>query len=203
MIYGLIPAAGHSRRMGRPKLALPLGGQPILQRVISSLQTAGVDEVLAVVGPHVPELIGIITKAGAHCLAMDHETADMRETVMHGLAWLEDRFHPKPNDGWLLVPADHATLSVDVIKQINSSFSENPEHSICEPVFEGKRGHPVLVAWRHVQAIRDMPDGVGLNHFINSQAKEVIEVTVTSPEVLQDVDTPQDYEKLQSEWNKS
>jgi molybdenum cofactor cytidylyltransferase len=200
MIYGLIPAAGHSRRMGRPKLALPLGGQPVLHHVISSLKKAGVSEILVVVGPHVSELSKIAVDAGAHCLALEHETADMRETVMHGLAWLENQFHPKPDDGWLLVPADHATLSGAIFQKLISEFSKTKEQSICLPVHEGKRGHPALLAWRHVQAINNLPDGVGLNHFIRNQTGQIREVEVTSPEVLQDMDTPQDYDKLLNEW---
>jgi molybdenum cofactor cytidylyltransferase len=196
MIYGLIPAAGQSRRMGRPKLTLPLGGQPVLHRVISSLKSAGVSEVLVVVGPHVPELSSIVAGAGAHCLVLETETADMRATVVQGLTWLEDQFHPKPDDGWLLVPADHATLSVEVIHQVILAFSEQSDYSICLPVYEGKRGHPTLVAWRHVQAIKELPAGVGLNHFIRNQSNQICEVKATSAAVLQDLDTPEDYAKL-------
>jgi molybdenum cofactor cytidylyltransferase len=185
--------------MGRPKLTLPLGGQPILSHVLSNLKAAGVHEILVVIGPHVPELAGIVAKAGAHCLSLEDETADMRETVMHGLLWLENRFHPKPNDGWLLVPADHATLSVETVQQVISAFSEQRNHSICLPVYEGKRGHPTLLAWRHAQAIKKLPAGVGLNHFVRSKSEEILEVKANSPAVLQDLDTPEDYAKLIAE----
>src|SRR5207237_3552168 len=53
----LIPAAGKSTRMGRPKLALPLGGRTVLEHVVAALRDAGVEHVLVVVGPHVPELV--------------------------------------------------------------------------------------------------------------------------------------------------
>ena len=45
-------------------------------------------------------------------------TADMRATVRHGLAWLEEHFHPRPDDDWLLVPADHPTLDPLVIRAL-------------------------------------------------------------------------------------
>jgi len=199
MIYGLIPAGGQSRRMGRPKLTLPLGGRPILHWVISTLKSAGVSEILVVVGPHVPELGSIIAMAGAHCLTLESETADMRATVMYGLSWLESRFHPKPDDGWLLVPADHAALSVETIRQVIAAFNEGREKSICLPVYEGKRGHPTLLAWRHVEAIKELPAGAGLNHFVRSQSDEILEVKADSAAVLQDLDTPEDYAKLIAE----
>ena len=59
MIAGLIPAAGHSRRMGRPKLALPFAGRTVLELVIAALQAAGVAPVLVVLGPHVADLAGL------------------------------------------------------------------------------------------------------------------------------------------------
>jgi molybdenum cofactor cytidylyltransferase len=185
--------------MGRPKLTLPLGGQPILHRVIATLKSAGVGEILVVVGPHVPELSSIATKAGAHCLALESETADMRATVMEGLNWLENRFHPGPEDGWLLVPADHATLGVEIVQQVISAFHNQGGHSIWLPVYVGKRGHPTLLAWRHVQAIKELPAGVGLNNFVRSRSDQVLEVEVASPSVLQDLDTPEDYAKLIAE----
>ena len=37
----LIPAAGQSVRMGRPKLLLPLGGQTILERLFLPLALQG------------------------------------------------------------------------------------------------------------------------------------------------------------------
>lgn len=203
MIYGLIPAAGHSRRMGRPKLSLHVGGRPILDRVIASLKSAGVSEVLVVVGPQVQDLCSVVDNAGAHYLLLDEETADMRETVMKGLIWLEKRFHPRPDDGWLLVPGDHATLNVQIIQQIISAFDGKSCHSICLPVHEGQRGHPTLLSWQHVQSIRDSPAGEGLNQYIRNQSEHTKEIVVTSPSILEDLDTPQDYEKLLGGWNKS
>src|SRR5205823_5578166 len=111
MTFAVIPAAGKSARMGRPKLALPLGGRTVLERVVASLREAGVEHVLVVIGPHVPQLAALAERAGAHVLQLAEETPDMRATVEAGLRWLEERFHPAPDDRWLLVPADHPTLN--------------------------------------------------------------------------------------------
>src|SRR5712691_10446212 len=100
MTHALIPAGGRSTRMGRPKLALPLGDRSVLERVVGSVRRAGVEHVLVVIGPHVPELVPLARSAGAHVLLLDAETADMRATIEHGLRWLEDHFHPRPDDDW-------------------------------------------------------------------------------------------------------
>ena len=38
--FGLIPAAGKSRRMGRPKLMLPLGDSTVLEQVFAAVRKA-------------------------------------------------------------------------------------------------------------------------------------------------------------------
>ena len=55
MRYALIPAAGKSRRMGRPKVSLPLGGRVVLEHVIVALKQAGIEDILVVLGGIVPQ----------------------------------------------------------------------------------------------------------------------------------------------------
>src|SRR5438105_3807703 len=102
MILGLIPAAGKSTRMGRPKLALRLGECSILEHVIHALRAGEVEHVLVIVGPHVSELIPLAQAAGAEALLLPNETRDMRATVEAGLNHLEERFRPQQDDAWLL-----------------------------------------------------------------------------------------------------
>ena len=105
-VFAVLPAAGKSTRMGRPKLTLPVGGRSVLEAVVAALREGGVEHVLVVVGPHVPELVPLAEQAGAHVCRLDAETADMRATVEHGLRWLEERYHPRPDDAFLLTPGD-------------------------------------------------------------------------------------------------
>jgi molybdenum cofactor cytidylyltransferase len=196
MRYALIPAAGHSRRMGRPKLALPLGGRTVLEHVLAVLRQAGVEHTLVVLGPHVAELGPVAAAAGAGVQQLAAATADMRATVEEGLRWLEERWRPSPEDDWLLVPADHPTLSSEVVRQLCVARQKSPGHSIFVPTHGGKRGHPTMLAWKHVAGIRARPAGEGLNTYVRGRAGEALEVAVEDPAILFDLDTPADYERL-------
>jgi molybdenum cofactor cytidylyltransferase len=196
MIVAVIPAAGKSTRMGRPKLALPLGGRTVLERVLDALRAGGVEQTLVVLGPHVADLAPLARSAGAHVLLLDHETPDMRTTVEEGLRWLEDRLQPKPDDDWLLVPADHPALVPAVIAQLRETRARHPQHSILIPTWQGRRGHPTLIAWRHVAGVRAHPPGQGLNTYLRRHADETLEVPVEYAEVLEDLDTPEDFERM-------
>jgi molybdenum cofactor cytidylyltransferase len=200
MTFALLPAGGLSSRMGRPKLSLPLGGRTVLEQVIATLRRAEVEAILVVLGPHVCELATPAVAAGAMVYELPEATLDMRATVEHGLRWLEERFHPQSDDDWLLVPADHPTLSPDVVRRLIAARREHPAQSIFIPSFEGKRGHPALIAWRHVTGIRSFPREQGLNVYFRQQRDETREVPVASSAILTDLDTPQDYERLLRDW---
>jgi molybdenum cofactor cytidylyltransferase len=197
MIYALIPAAGKSERMGRPKLALPLGDSTVLQTVIESIRRGGVEQILVVIGLHVPELVPLAEDAGAHVLLLNQETADMRATIEKGLDWLDERFHPQLDDCWLLIPADHPTLDANVVRLLIKARQDHFGCSIFVPTFQGKRGHPALIGWKHAPGIRALPAGTGLNQYLRQFTDETMELPVKSEKVLCDLDTPDDYASLQ------
>jgi molybdenum cofactor cytidylyltransferase len=191
MTFAVVPAAGHSTRMGRPKLSLPLGDRTVIEHVVGTLRAGGVERVLVVVGHQVPEVGSLALTAGAEVLVLNQPTPDMRATVEHGLVWLESRYRPAEDDPWLLVPADCPLVAPAVIRRL---LAADGPGSIVIPVHAGRRGHPTRFAWRHAAGIRALPAGQGINTFI--QTEEVIEVPVEEAGVLADLDTPEDYERF-------
>jgi molybdenum cofactor cytidylyltransferase len=192
MIFAVVPACGQSSRMGRPKLSLPLGTCTVIEHVIVALRSGGVEQVLVVVGPHVPELVPLALAAGAEVLEVPEVTSDMRATVERGLAYLEEHFHPQPDDWWMLAPADQPILSAAVVRDLIAA-TISPLHNIIIPVHGEKRGHPTLIRWRKVAEIRAMPPDRGINSFLRAHAQETLELPISDPGILSDLDTPEDY----------
>lgn len=192
MIHAIVPAAGQSSRMGRPKLLLPLGERTVVERVVAALREAGVGQVVVVVAPRQGELAARAAAAGAQVVTLAAPTPEMRATVLAGLNWLE---HHGPPEAWLLVPADHPTLEAAVVRQLIQAREETA-CSIVVPSYQGRRGHPVLIDWRHVAGIRQLPEGAGINAYLRQQAAATRELPVDSPAILFDLDTPEDYERL-------
>lgn len=191
MTFAVVPAAGHSTRMGRPKLTLPLGGRPVIEHVVTALRGGGVANVLVVVGPHVRDLAPLAQAAGASVLALPAETADMRATIEAGLSWIEDHFRRTPDDRWLLAPADHPTITAGVVRTLLDASDP-----IVIPIHTGRRGHPTAFRWRHVAGIRALPPDIGVNAYLRAHADQVRELPVSDDGVLADLDTPGDYERL-------
>jgi molybdenum cofactor cytidylyltransferase len=195
-LFALIPAAGKSRRMGQPKLLLRLGDRTILEHVCRAVKLAGVERVVVVVGPDGCALVPLAESAGADVLQLDDDTAEMRHTILHGLSWLQTQCQPRPDDAWLLLPADHPCVEPDVIVELSAAHAQQPERSIVVPTYQGQRGHPVLIGWEHLAAIRHLPEGTGLNAYLRQHPGRTLELPVSRPSILWDLDTPEDYHRL-------
>jgi molybdenum cofactor cytidylyltransferase len=196
MIFAVVPAGGKSTRMGRPKLQLPFRGRTVLECVLDALRLGGCDHTVVVLGAQAAPLAPLVTQGGAHACLLAEETADMRATVEVGLSWLEQHFRPGDDDAWLLVPADQPTLDPAVVVALRSAYLAQTDKSIVVPTFAGKRGHPVLLAWRHVAGVRRHTAGEGLNTYLRQHEAATLGVAVDKPSVLTDLDTPEDYARL-------
>jgi len=200
MTFALLPAAGQSARMGRPKLSLPLGDRSILEQVIRSFRQGGVSEVVVVLGPATADLTALAQRAGAIVLCLPEATADMRTTVELGLEWLEKEYSPKPDDPWLLCPADHPVLESSVIAQLLIAWKQRGSSQLLIPVYNGQRGHPAAIAWGFRTGLQDLPLGLGLNVFLRKHSDQTQEVPVATDSILFDLDTPEDYVRLLQRW---
>jgi molybdenum cofactor cytidylyltransferase len=70
---------------------------------------------------------------------------------------------------------------------------------IVVPVFEGRRGHPVLFASNILEEILALAASQGANIVVRKDPSRVFQVSVNSPGILLDIDTPKDFHKLQNE----
>lgn len=192
--FGIIPAAGLSRRMGAPKLLLPFRGACIIDAVLSAWKESMVAETVVVCRADDSELIKAIQRHNVHCVAKDPPPADMKASVSYGLAYCLEQFRPNPDDCWLMGPADMPLLTSEVIDRLLRQYDPLVPRKIVA-TYLGKHGHPVLFPWSFADRVFALEDGKG----INSLARELPtwEVECENPGVLQDLDTQADYGKLQ------
>lgn len=198
MIVALVPSAGQSRRMGRPKLTLPLlEGEVVIARVVSALRSGGADRVLVIAPPRnepgSAELLDQARKAGSETLELPDTTPDMRATVEAGLDLLETG--PLPSSV-LICPGDSVGLTPTLVAAVVDRMRSDPG-SIVVPVYKTRRGHPLGLPWRLACAIRQLPPEVGINALRERYADRVVLLDVTEPGATEDLDTPEDYRR----WN--
>jgi molybdenum cofactor cytidylyltransferase len=196
MIAAIVPAAGQSRRMGRPKLILPVRGIPLIARVVAALRDGGADRVVVVapskLEPGAMALIGAVEAEGAEVVVPDRPTLDMRASVELGLIHLSEG--PEPA-ALLITPGDIPGLTRDAVSRVITAWLESPER-IVVPEYQGRRGHPLLLPWPLATRIPGLPPGLGVNALLGDLANSIVEVAIDDPDLSEDLDTPEDYRRL-------
>lgn len=192
----LVPAAGRSARMGRPKLVLEVGPLSVIERVVRSLVLGGAGPVLVVAPP--PTENGSITLAdlargeGAEVVHCERPTPDMRATVEQGLDLLAKR--TPPPTGVLLCPADLPGITPEVVRRVVAQFATDPSR-IVVPVHAGRRGHPIAIPWSLALAVRILPPGKGVNELLRTAPHLIANLEVPDPDTFDDLDTPEEYQR--------
>lgn len=189
-VFGVLPAAGRSRRMGRPKLLLPAGEGTLIEHVLRTWR-ACVPVVVVVVHPQDTLLADICRRCGAHVVVAQQPPPDMRASVACALDELRCLYRPSDEDGWLLAPADMPGLTAAAIGSVLAARAPGRQEMLI-PVWKGSRGHPVYFPWPLAERVVVLPDGVGIDTLVRQGPAR--EVTAADASVLSDLDTPEAYE---------
>ncbi|MEW4531066.1 nucleotidyltransferase family protein [Maioricimonas sp. JC845] len=196
-ICALIPAAGRSRRMGRPKLLLPLGERKVIDWLLDALQNAGMRHVSLLARMDDVELVDAVQDRTMMIVQPVEDPPDMRTSVEHLLDEAYDRLHPEPDDGWMLIPADHPVLSETLIRMMCRAW-QSCTADILLPEYDGRRGHPTIFRWSLAGRVAAIPSDRGLNWLLHQPDVTVDAIPSSDPLVLADMDTPEDYARLQA-----
>ncbi|MBX3443193.1 MAG: nucleotidyltransferase family protein [Planctomyces sp.] len=193
--FALVPAAGHSRRMGRQKLLLPAGeGRTVIRALLDSLHGV-VAETWVLVRADDVELQRELQASDARVVAAEDNPPEMRDSVERLLREIERESAPTSEDAWLLIPADHPVLNRETLLALLREQESRPE-AIHVPTHHGRRGHPTLFPWGLAAEVFTLPEGEGVNALLRRPAISLCEHAVDDPAVLWDLDTPEDYERL-------
>jgi molybdenum cofactor cytidylyltransferase len=200
-LFAVVPAAGHSRRMGRPKLLLPLGASTVIARMLAALARPEIEATIVVIRPDDELLRAAVAACGAIPLQPGVPPPEMRDSVEFALRHIEQQFKPNHAAGWILAPADHPLLDPAVIDRLLIAWRNLPGR-ILVPVHRGRRGHPTLFPFGLVRDVYALPPDQGLNSLLARHLAMIEQVEVDSPGVIADLDTPEDYARLQAEFKE-
>lgn len=196
--FAIIPAAGSSTRMGAAKLLLPVDGGTMIEKTLMAWKASRVDKIVVVVRPDDQELADVCRSQGVEAVVPLAAPPEMKDSVQHGLRYVEANFSPAADDAWLLAPGDMPNLSAQVIGKLMAEY-QTGRKTILVPTLSGKRGHPVLFPWFLAKDVFALRADEGLN--VLRQRHECREVPCDAIEpaggrAFGDVDTPEDYERL-------
>lgn len=196
MIAAIVLAAGQSRRMGRPKMILPWGNTTVIEQIVMTLARSGLDEILVVTGGARDQVESALERLSPitpvrFIYNPDYSDVEMISSLRVGLSALTDAC-----DAALITLGDQPQIQVEVVRQILAIYRAKPM-PIIVPSYQMRRGHPWLVARPVWERLLDLNLPLTLRDFLNSHADLIEYVNVETPSILQDLDTPADYQRFQ------
>ena len=193
MIAAVVLAAGESSRMGRDKALLPFRQSSFLEEIVSTLRKVPMEKIVVVLGHHADEIRSSIHLPKAEVVVNSHFREGQTRSLLAGLEALDsDKI-----EGILLCLVDHPLISVEVVRRLGEEFRFRRPLLVI-PTYQGERGHPVILSRALFDEFRSLVPGEGANLVARRHREETLFVEVNDQSILNDVDTPADYEKLTS-----
>ncbi len=188
MISGILLAAGESRRMGSPKALLYYRGQTFIERICTAFLTAGVDELVVVLGAHAEVLRPALpSHPKLRSIVNSRYFLGQLSSLMTGIGALSPE-----SEAVIVNLVDHPLVTAETIKALIDSYREAPL-PILIASYQGRRGHPVLFSSQVYGEILAAPLDRGAKVIVRKDPSRVRELQLNDPGILADIDTPEDY----------
>ncbi|MDB4944149.1 MAG: 4-diphosphocytidyl-2C-methyl-D-erythritol kinase [Labilithrix sp.] len=185
-VAAIVLAAGLSRRMGGAnKLLAPIDGVPIVARTVDALLASRAAPVLVVVGHEADRVRAAL--AGREVVFVPNAAYEegLGASLRAGVEALTADVH-----GALVALGDMPWVKPAHVDALVAAFDPSGPHTICVPVHDRKRGHPVLWSRRHFPEMKKLGGDVGARALLEQHAGAVLAVDVDDAAVHLDVDTP-------------
>ena len=186
----IVLAAGKSSRMGSNKLLLRFDGKTVIEHILDRLVNY---ETIVVTGHRPEDIEPIIKEYGARTIHNPYYEQGMTTSFQAGLRAIDEDV-----EAVFMVLSDTFGFKPSLLIEMELKMASTVD-LIVSPVYDGKRGHPVLIAYELFQ------------EFLNLSGEETMKDVVLRHEdehsyvpgniwTRIDLDTPEDYEIMKKLW---
>lgn len=191
MIPGIVLAGGRSSRMGRPKALLPIGADRFFDRITRTLASAGVAEIVVVVGADAEAIRAEARPAPGVRIVdnPDHERGQLT-SLLAGLNAVDTA----RVEAVLVTLIDVPLVSADTVRTLIAAQRESGA-PVVRPVSRGRHGHPVIFGRALFDELRRADPAGGAKPVVRAHAAEMKEVPIDDEGAFIDIDTREDFER--------
>lgn len=176
--------------MGRPKALLPYGRTTFSRSIIESLQRAGIDHPLVVIGHDAGPI-------AAHLSDLGPRFVYNRDWPKGQLTSLQSaiRACPASASGILVMLVDQPGLRAATVRRMIREHRRRPR-SILVAAYRDRPGHPVIFPRRLFRELLAAPLSQGARAVVRAHLKDRRIISTADPAVVRDVDTKKEFRRL-------
>lgn len=190
-LAAIVLAAGKSSRMGSNKLLLEVGGKRVFDHILSKLKTIPTVVVLG----HRPEDIRELVEAqGVKTVHNPDYERGMITSFQAGLRAL-----PDDTEAVFMVLSDTFGFKRELLARMIEALDENDYALIVSPIYESKRGHPVLFRRKILAEFLELGGDETMKDVVNRHKARHIYVESDIWATI-DLDTPDDLDRIRKLW---
>lgn len=174
--------------MGSPKPILDWQGRPLIRYQVDQLRGGGCDIVVVVLGYCADRVRPFVGGTEATIVENSMYREGRASSVRVGTGAIPSGAE------WVLVLGVDQPRPADAVREVVRAATGS-DAAIIIPTHQGRHGHPTAFAGRLLPEMRRVRDEtLGLREVVKRHEKDLQLVEASSPEVLLDLNTPQDYE---------
>lgn len=186
---GIILAAGGASRFGEPKILLPWQGRPLLRHAAQTALEAQLDPVVVVLGA-----VDVPARAALEGLPVlvvrnDDWQAGQSTSLRAGLAAL-----PRQSGSVVFLLADQPFVTPALLRALVER-RQGTLAPVIAPLVDGQRANPVLFGRETFDALSSITGDQGGRAVFRQFSPTYLEWLDSN--LLRDIDTPEDYHRLQ------
>jgi len=193
MIAAVILSGGSSSHMGSPKALLSYQGRPFLEHLLDVTRHPRIGVRRVVLGAQA-EAIARAVELHADEIVINDQWEMGQLSSLHAAM----RSLPAGTDGLMVCLIDHPLISAALVDDLIQGFYASGA-PIVLPVFEGRRGHPVLYSAAVYEELEKAPMDVGARAVVWSHARDAFEVGTTEEGCVLNLDDPETLERARGE----
>ena len=199
----IILAAGASSRMGRDKALLPWNGTTFLRATVDRL-TPFAHSVLVVVGANAVTLRAeLASSAGVNLVVNSRPEQGQFSSLRIGL----QEALSLGCDAAMVALIDRPPAMASTIEQLIQAFrlgaAAAPSHWAVVPEFRGKHGHPIVVGAEIIDCFLKADPATTARDVEHANQDRIRYLAVDDANVVANVNTPEEFERLEKQINKS
>jgi molybdenum cofactor cytidylyltransferase len=193
MLAAIILSGGASQRMGSPKALLPYQGRPFLEHLLDVTTHPKIGARRVVLGAHAELIADAVRLAVNEVVINEDWEQGQLSSIQAGIRSL-----PAGTDGVILCLIDHPLITAGLIDDLIGRFyaDRTAKPLIVLPIYQGKRGHPVLFSAGVYEELLAAPRDQGARSVVWAHAGEIAEVITAEQGCVLNLNDPETVKRV-------